>query len=300
MPFVAFPLTDVTLLASPPPSAPVPIAPRLHHKPKHSAPLVPKRPRSRPLNGQARPLWWHHFTHYLQEHAVPAPPPSEVAAFLGALNLGFAEPTTAQKQNRETCHDCFDQATPPREAESVSARLSSRAHRASRLTPSEREALVAHLAGTHRLIAQLLIETNLPLGELLRLRVNQFDSKARGLKDFSRKVQPTKRIPLSAITCSRLDQHLQKIRTLFRGDRAINLPGVTLPQRITTHLAKSGQKWAWQWLFPNPASTLSTDRNRRSRAPLPANAFAAALHAAAQAAGIKKSVPLLVFRQTLP
>ena len=83
-------------------------------------------------------------------------------------------------------------------------------------------------------------------------------------------------------------------------NRAINLPGVTLPQRITTHLAKAGQKWAWQWLFPNPASTLSTDRNRRSRAPLPANAFAAALHAAAQAAGIKKSVNLPVFRQTLP
>ncbi len=86
------------------------------------------------------------------------------------------------------------------------------------LVREEVNALLQHLAGTHLLMAQLLYGSGLRLMECVRLRIKDFDFERKQL--FVRAGKGNKdRVSLLPVPLqSRLQEHIERVRTLHQGD----------------------------------------------------------------------------------
>ncbi len=125
------------------------------------------------------------------------------------------------------------------------------------LTRDEARAVLAHLSGTHWLIASLLYGTGLRLMECLRLRVKDVEFSrgeilvrdGKGFKD---------RITLLPVSVAKpLEEHLLKVRALHERDIADGGGEVFLPYALSRKYPGAGREWGWQFVFPSGG--LSTD-----------------------------------------
>jgi len=118
------------------------------------------------------------------------------------------------------------------------------------LTRDETQRVLAHLDGTHELMARLLYGAGLRLMECVRLRIKDVDfvrgtitvRSGKGDKDRVTILPETLRQPLQA--------HIERLRELFAQDRDAQLPGVELPEAFVRKSPNAGISWPWQWLFP--------------------------------------------------
>ena len=125
------------------------------------------------------------------------------------------------------------------------------------LARQEVQALLAHLDGTHHLMASLLYGAGLRLMECLRLRVKDIDADGfqitvrdgKGAKDRVTMLPRPLKDPLTA--------HLARVRVVYEQDLAAGNANVFLPDALARKYPRTPREWAWQWVFP--AKTLSTD-----------------------------------------
>ena len=124
-------------------------------------------------------------------------------------------------------------------------------------TRREASDVLAHLRGTHRLMADLLYGAGLRLMECVRLRVKDLDfargqitvRDGKGAKDRVTMLPGKVREPLRL--------HLEGVRALHEQDLRRGHGRVYLPYALARKYPTAPAEWGWQWAFP--ASKLSRD-----------------------------------------
>jgi integron integrase len=125
------------------------------------------------------------------------------------------------------------------------------------LSTQETRALLDNMAGTARLMAELIYGGGLRVMECCRLRIKDIDFSGglvfvrAGKGDKDRSTLLPERIKPA------LQEHIRSVRTLYEADRESRVGPVWLPDALGTKYPNAGCEWAWQWLFPS--SQLSTD-----------------------------------------
>jgi integrase len=100
------------------------------------------------------------------------------------------------------------------------------------------------------LIASMMYGTGLRLMEGLRLRVQDIDfarneilvRRGKGAKDRITMLPESPKSPLQ--------EHLQKVRELYKKDLAAGWGNVQLPDALDRKYMNAAKEWRWQWVFP--------------------------------------------------
>nr|WP_239061989.1 integron integrase [Ideonella livida] len=118
------------------------------------------------------------------------------------------------------------------------------------LTQHEVVALLNHLAGTHRLLGQLLYGTGLRINEALRLRVKDVDFEQRAIYVREGKGDKDRVVMLPQALKVDLQQQVAFARKVWQDDVAAGQAGVEMPHALDRKYPRAGQSLAWFWLFP--------------------------------------------------
>jgi integrase len=132
------------------------------------------------------------------------------------------------------------------------------------LSRDEVDRLINRLEGTHALMARMLYGTGMRLMECLRLRIKDmdFDNRENIIRDGKGGKDWITMLPNTLVSPMR--DHLRRVRTLFETDRRKNIPGVYLPDALSSKYPNAGKEWGWQWVFP--ARELAVDPRSASGA----------------------------------
>jgi len=165
-------------------------------------------------------------------------------------------------------------------------------------TRAEARAVLAHLKGDYRLMAELLYGAGLRLMECVRLRVKDIDfgynqitvRDGKGLRQRVTMVPQRLRRPLQL--------HLARVRALHQLDRGGGGGRVYLPFALERKYRRAARSWAWQYVFP--ATKLSTDprSGETRRHHVSEKALQNAVKLAIQRAGVAKAASCHTFRHS--
>jgi integron integrase len=118
------------------------------------------------------------------------------------------------------------------------------------LSQEECVQLFAGLAGTPRLMAEVMYGGGLRLMELLRLRIHHLDLARGRIQVYAGKGGKDRITMLPERLKPELQRHLERLRLLHQEDRAAKLAGVWLPEGLAKKYSNAGVQWNWQWVFP--------------------------------------------------
>ncbi len=234
--------------------------------------------------------WAARFAHFLAPKSPYAAAADDVAAFLSTLAVELRASPSTQKQalnalvflmqealHRELGEINFKRAYPQRRMPTV-------------LSVAECARLFAAMEGTSRLMAELAYGAGLRLMELLRLRVHHVDWERRRLQVFAGKGDKDRVTVLPEKLLPQLREQLARLRKLWESDRAVNLPGVWLPEGLARKYPGAGESLEWQWLFPSREASIDPASGLRRRHHVTDSAFQKAIMMAARKAGLTKRV----------
>ena len=125
------------------------------------------------------------------------------------------------------------------------------------LTATEVRAVLAHLEGRHRLMANLLYGAGLRLMECVRLRVKDLDFEYRQITVRDGKGQKDRLTLLPDSLVGSLQTHLADVKILHEQDLRQGFGNVYLPFALDRKYPNAGREWGWQYVFP--ASQRSVD-----------------------------------------
>ena len=166
------------------------------------------------------------------------------------------------------------------------------------LTREEVRRVLAHLQGTHLLMAQLLYGSGLRLMECMRLRVKDVDFSQQQILVRDGKGQKDRVTMLPATLVDVLQAHLVGVQQQHKADLELGYGCVYLPNALDRKYPNACTEWIWQYVFP--ASRLSVDPRtgvtRRHHAH--ESTLQKAVRRASQAAGIPKRVSPHTFRHS--
>ena len=117
-------------------------------------------------------------------------------------------------------------------------------------TREEARAVLTQLAGTTRLMVELLYGSGLRLTECLRLRVKDIDFGHNQITVRDGKGAKDRVSVLPTNLSQRLREHRDSLRLTFHKDREASLPGVWIPEGLDRKFPKAGEQWEWQWFSP--------------------------------------------------
>ncbi|MGE0356207.1 MAG: integron integrase [Burkholderiales bacterium] len=166
------------------------------------------------------------------------------------------------------------------------------------LTREEARALLDCMEGTHALMARLLYGTGIRLRECLRLRVKDVELDRREVLVREGKGGGDRVTVLPSSLVEPLRAHLGRVRALFAADRAAGVPGVELPGAYGRKNPAAGERWGWQWLFPQRALSVDPRSGIRRRHHAYEQTFSRALARAAREAGLAKPVSAHALRHS--
>jgi integron integrase len=118
------------------------------------------------------------------------------------------------------------------------------------LTATEARAVLAHLEGRHRLMANLLYGAGLRLMECVRLRVKDLDFEYRQITVRDGKGQKDRLTLLPDSLIEPLQTHLADVKILHEQDLRQGFGNVYLPFALDRKYPNAGREWGWQYVFP--------------------------------------------------
>lgn len=166
------------------------------------------------------------------------------------------------------------------------------------LNPTETQNLLNLIPDQWSLMARLCYGSGLRLMELMRLRIQHIDLETRTLFVIGGKGNKDRTVPLAESLVADLAAHLQRVRSLWEGDRSRGTPPVHLPNGLERKYPNAGHEWVWFWAFPgrNLSTDPATGQIRRHH--VHANGFQKVIKRAAERAGIGKRVKVHTLRHT--
>jgi integrase len=120
-------------------------------------------------------------------------------------------------------------------------------------------AVIARLEPRYRIMAALQYGAGLRLKELTRLRVKDIDLTRGVVTIHGGKGDRDRRSIIPNSLKAGLEQHLDQVKVIWTEDRSRGLAGVEIPGALGRKFSRSGEKWAWQWLFPAPEPSLDPE-----------------------------------------
>src|SRR5438034_11811780 len=166
------------------------------------------------------------------------------------------------------------------------------------LTREEVRALLAHVAPTYRLIADLIYGSGLRLLEALRLRVKDVDfgygriivRDGKGMKD---------RVTMLPGRLRRqLREHLAHAKAVHERDLQLGFGSVYLPDALGRKYPNAHRSWMWQYVFPAAKRSVDPVSGRVQRYHLLEKNLQNAVALAVRAAGITKPASCHSFRHS--
>jgi integron integrase len=118
------------------------------------------------------------------------------------------------------------------------------------LSREEVAAVLEHMDGATRLMAELMYGSGLRLLECARLRVKDVDFH-RGeitVRDGKGRKDRLTLLPLPLV--EPLERHLRRVQVQHAQDLESGLGTVELPGRLRDKYPAAEREWAWQWVFP--------------------------------------------------
>jgi len=196
--------------------------------------------------------WVRRYLHYARQLHRRAPSPEDAKSFLSFLATRHQVSASTQNQAFNALL-FFHRFVLESDFGDMSATL--RAKRGRKLpvvlSIEEVRALFAHLAGTRRLMLELVYGSGLRLGELVRLRVKDVDFDAGTITVRSGKGAADRVTLLPQRLHGPLREHLRRIEALHRRDLAAGAGNAPLPDALHRKYPHAGREWAWQFIFPS-------------------------------------------------
>jgi integron integrase len=159
--------------------------------------------------------------------------------------------------------------------------------------------ILAHLHGTHKLMAQLLYGSGLRLMECVRLRIQDIDFEYKTITVRDGKGEKDRIVPLPETVIPDLRRQIERVRLLHEEDLAAGFGEVALPDALAEKYPHAAREFIWQYLFP--ATHRSPDPRaggKMRRHHLDPSTLQRAVKQAAQKAGIPKRVSCHTFRHS--
>jgi integron integrase len=166
------------------------------------------------------------------------------------------------------------------------------------LSKEECRQLFQALAGTPRLMAELMYGAGLRLMELLRLRIKDLDLERGQVVVRAGKGDADRVTVLPEALLERLGAHRDRLRGLYEADRRAGLPGVWLPEGLERKYPKAGEAWEWQWWFPSRQLMRDPRTGLRRRHHVLDATFQHCIRQAARKAKLNKKVTPHVLRHS--
>jgi integron integrase len=125
------------------------------------------------------------------------------------------------------------------------------------LSKDEARALLSHLSGSYKLMAQIMYGSGLRLMECLRLRIKDIDFENHRILVYDGKGGDDRVTMLPDSMIQPLRLHIAQVKTQHQKDLAAGFGSVYLPYGLDKKFPNAHKEWIWQYLFP--ASILSKD-----------------------------------------
>lgn len=133
------------------------------------------------------------------------------------------------------------------------------------LTRTEVDAILAHLAGTPRLMASLMYGSGLRLLECARLRVKDLDFERREITVRDGKGRKDRVTLLPDRLAAPLRNQLEIAHRLHELDLAGGAGSVVLPDALARKYPRAASDWSWQWIFPATRLYVDPETSQRRR-----------------------------------
>lgn len=225
---------------------------------------------------------------------------AEIEAFLTHLAVDQQVAASTQNQAMHALLFLYQQVLHKKLDGSISPMRAKRSkHLPTVLTREEALSVIAHLSGTHQLIARILYGSGLRLMECLQLRVKDLDLSrcqiivrdGKGMKDRITML-PEAVVPL-------LEEHLQHDpKRLYEEDSRNNVGFASLPFALDRKYPNAKREWLWQYVFPSGQLSVNPRTGEVRRHHLHQSGPQKAIKAAAASAGIRRRVTCHVFRHS--
>jgi len=166
------------------------------------------------------------------------------------------------------------------------------------LTKEEAQKVLAHLTGTHQLMAKLLYGSGLRLSECVQLRVKDIDFAQRQIivRDAKGMQDRVTMLPESLVVP--LQEHLQRVKRLHEEDLARGHGSVELPYALQRKYPHADKEWIWQFVFPSARLAQDPKTGIVRRYYMSETTLQRAVQKAARLAGINKPVGCHTFRHS--
>lgn len=156
------------------------------------------------------------------------------------------------------------------------------------LTATEARAVLAHLEGRHRLMANLLYGAGLRLMECVRLRVKDLDFEYRQITIRDGKGQKDRLTLLPDSLIEPLQTHLADVKILHEQDLRQGFGNVYLPFALDRKYPNAGREWGWQYVFPAAQRSIDPRSRIERRHHIDEQTLQRAFKNAVRAAGLAK------------
>jgi integron integrase len=148
--------------------------------------------------------------------------------------------------------------------------------------------LLAHMHGTHGLMASLLYGTGMRLMDCIRLRVKDIDFAYHQIVVRDGKGQKDRVEPLPQRLVAPLQQHLGPVQRLHQADLAQGYGAVYMPHALARKYPQAPTEWGWQDVFPSARLSVDPRGGAIRRHHAHENGLHKAVKHAAQAAALTK------------
>jgi integron integrase len=166
------------------------------------------------------------------------------------------------------------------------------------LTREEVRAVLGHMKGTNRLVAQLLYGAGLRLTEALRLRVKDVDEAYSQIIVRDGKGRKDRRTVFPKRAAEPLQRHLRTVKVIHEEDGAAGYGAVYLPDALARKYPNAATDWKWQYIFPARNRSIDPRSGIERRHHRSDSAVQRAVKKAVEAAQISKRASCHTFRHS--
>jgi len=219
-----------------------------------------------PRTEESYRYWIRHYIHFHDKCHPGALGAQEVEAFLNHLATVRQVSASTQTQALNALVFLYEGVLEKPLGRMAGLKRVQRHHRVPVvLTRDEVRAVLAHMSGTPRLMAELIYGAGLRVQECVTLRVKDVDLAAGRLSVRSGKGNKDRTTVLPSRLSEPLQQHLLRVAGLHKTDLSHGAGLAPMPNALARKYPSASSSLAWQFVFPSSVLRPWGDTGRMAR-----------------------------------